>query len=823
MENRNRVFSSAKFISFRPMKKPFLIILFISYSIFSHAQYKEGNGNEMCWWYDKPATKYWEGLPIATGRFAAMIGGQMEVENIVFNDETLWSGGPYDPNNPNGPKVLANARKLILQRDYAEAHEEGMKLNSMPTNVQHYQPMGVLSISFNENQHKSFANYKRKLSMDSAMVTITYMENGVKFKREMFASYPDQVIVMHITADRPGSINLTAGLSSLQPSAQTAIKKGDLVMHGTNTQLKGDGYDSAPVPAALRWSARIKAFVDGGTVTYSRKEGETGDIIKVAKANSVTLLLAGATSWKSWNDVSADENERCNTYISKAATYKYKELKQRHLNDYMPLFASCRLDLGGGSAGLFNTTERMEKLRAGDADPLYIAQYFQYGRYLLLAGAREGTLAFNNHNMWLDNMEGRWQGRWTLNINIQECYWPVESTNLSRLNQSLLTFTEQLAQAGRRTAKELYNCRGWVAHHGTDVWFNTAPTDRNREATLWPMGGAWLMQQLYDHFQYDPDKKYLERIYPLLAGASEFFLDYLITDSATGYLVTCPSTSPENDFLTDDGKVAAITMGSTLDNELLRNLFGHTIAAAKMLGKDTVLCRELENAYKRLPPFKIGKFGQLQEWMEDVKENDIGHRHISHLFASYPDDAITIRKTPELAEGVRVVLQRRGDINMGWSGAWKINQHARLEEPEAAYKILIPMLTDVSIHPRVEDSRITPSFEGNQGIQGITAGIAEMLMQSHSGEISLLPALPLEWPKGSVTGLRGRGNYTIGIQWDKKQLNNATLVSGITQTCRLRTRKAVKIFLNGRNIAAQQVEKDLYVFKVTAGKKYKIL
>jgi alpha-L-fucosidase 2 len=805
------------------MKGPFLILLFATSALFSHAQHKKVDDNEMCWWYDKPATKYWEGLPVATGRFAAMIGGKITEEDIVFNDETLWSGGPYDPNNLNGPQILAESRKLILERNYVKANEEAMKLNSMPPSVQHYQPMGILNISSDDQQPDVVTHYKRKLSMDSAVVTITYSENGVNFKREIFASYPDQVIVMHITADKPGSISLKIGLRSLQPSAKTKIVNGDLVMDGANTQLTGAGYDATPVPAALKWQARLKSSIDGGTGTYGKEEGTTGDIVKIDHANSVTLVLAGATSWKSWNDVSADEKARCDGYITKAAAYTYNELKQRHLNDYMPLFASCKLDLGGGAAGLLNTTGRMEKIKAGAADPLYIAQYFQYGRYLMLAGAREGTLAFNNHNMWLNNMEGRWQGRWTLNINLEECYWPVESTNLARLNQSLLLFTEQLAQAGRRTATELYNCRGWVAHHGTDIWFNTAPTDRNREASIWPMGGAWLMQQLYDHYQYHSDKSYLERIYPLLRGSCEFFLDYLITDSATGYLVTCPSTSPENNFLTDDGKIGAVTMGSTMDNELLRNLFSHTIAAAKTLGKDQDLCSELENAYKRLPPLKIGKFGQLQEWMEDVKENDIGHRHISHLFASYPDDAITLRKTPELAQAVRVVLQRRGNINMGWSGAWKINQHARLEEPEEAYKILIPMLTDVSIHPRAEDSRITPSFEGNQGIQGITAGIAEMLMQSHSGEISLLPALPSEWPKGRITGLRGRGDYTIDIQWDNRRLSNATLVSGITQTCYLRTRSAVRILLNGRIIPAKQIEKNLYIFGVAAGKKYKII
>jgi len=624
------------------MKRLFLIGVVVACAMLSYAQHGRLNGNEMCWWYDKPATKYWEGLPVATGRFAAMIGGKTGEEDIVFNDETLWSGGPYDPNNLDGPQILANVRKLILEKNYVEANEEAMKLNSMPTSVQHYQPMGILTISFDDDRRDSVSNYKRKLSMDSAVVTITYKENGVNFKREIFASYPDQVIVVHLTADKPGSIDIKAGFGSLRPSAQKKIVDGDLVMNGTNN-------------AALRWSARLKSIVDGGTVTY----GKEGDVIQINRADSVTLLLAGATSWKSWNDVSANEKARCDQYIAKAANYKYTELERRHLRDYMPLFASCKLDLGGGAAGLLTTTERMEKIKAGVADPLYIAQYFQYGRYLMLAGAREGTLAFNNHNMWLDNMEGRWQGRWTLNINLEECYWPVESTNLARLNESLLLFTEELAQAGRRTARELYNCRGWVAHHGTDIWFNTAPTDRNREATIWPMGGAWLMQQLYDHFQYDPDKKYLERIYPLLKGSSEFFLDYLIADPGTGYLVTCPSTSPENSFVAADGKPAAVTMGSTMDNELLRNLFGHTISAARILGKDRGLCAELENASKRLPPFRIGKFGQLQEWMEDVQETDTGHRHISHLFASYPDDAITLRKTPGLAEAVRVVLGRR--------------------------------------------------------------------------------------------------------------------------------------------------------------------
>lgn len=787
-----------------------------------NAKVNPSQSNEMCWWYDKPATKYWEGLPIATGRFAAMVGGKIDKEDIVFNDETLWTGGPYNPNNPDGPQITANVRKLVLEKKYTQAIDEAMKLSSKPISVQHYQPMGILNIGFEQHDEKAVTNYKRKLSMDSALVSVSYTINGVNYKREVFASYPDQVLVMRITASKPGSINLTASLSSLQSTAETSLMGGDIIMTGGTGELSKGSYKDGVIPAKMKWQARLKATADGGIISYAKEDGKTGDVIKIKQANSVQFILAGATNWKNWNDVSADEKLRCNTYVNNAAALKYTDLLKRHLTDYMPLFASCKINLGGGDAGKINTTARMDNLRAGGQDPLYIAQYFQYGRYLLLADAREGTLAFNNHNIWLNNLEGRWQGRWTLNINIQECYWPVENTNLSRLNESLLYFTEQLAQAGKRTAKELYNCNGWVAHHGTDVWFNTAPTDRNKEASVWPMGGAWLMQSLYDHYEYHPDKKYLARIYPLLKGSAEFFLDYLITDPASGYLVTSLSTSPENSFYTEDGKVGTITMGSTMDNELLHNLFTHCIEAADILKLDVAFRGKLQAAIKKLPPFKIGQFGQLQEWLYDYKETDPGHRHISHLFASYPDDQITLRKTPELARAVNVVLQRRGNINMGWSGAWKINQHARFEDAEDAYKVLVPMLTDVSIHPRAEDSRITPSFEGNQGIQGVTAGIAEMLMQSHSGEISLLPALPKAWPTGSITGLRGKGDYSIDINWQNERLATANITSGIAQTCRLRSKTPVKILLDGKTVSSRK-ENGVYVFKVAPNKKYQIV
>jgi len=448
--------------------------------------------DEMSWWYNKPATKYWEGLPVGTGRFAGMIPGKTSDEVIPFNDETLWTGGPYDPNNPDGPEIVKNIRKYVLEKEWVAANKEAEKLSGRPMSVQYYQPMGRLNVQFPGHDEDKVEKYIRKLSMDSALITVSYQLGGVNYKREIFASYPDQVIVMRLTASKKGSIDVNAWLSSLQPSATIHLENNVIVMEGTTIENTTNPYSLRILPAQMKWQSRLKIIQKGGNLI--KGSGDEGNKIMVRNATSVTMILAGATNWKNWNDVSENENEKCNEYISKASQYTFAQLKERHIKDYFPLFHSCKIDLGKNENSRFSTTERMDKLRAGEDDPLYISQYFQYGRYLLLAGARENTMAFNNHNIWLDDMEGRWRGRWTLNINLEECYWPVESTNLPNINESLLLFVENLAKAGARTANELYGCRGWTAHHGTDIWFNTAPTDGNPQYATWPMGGAWLMQ-----------------------------------------------------------------------------------------------------------------------------------------------------------------------------------------------------------------------------------------------------------------------------------------------------------------------------------------
>jgi alpha-L-fucosidase 2 len=790
-------------------------------SLYSQKNNREVMQDEMCWWYNKPATKYWEGLPIGTGRFAGMVSGKTSEEVIPFNDETLWTGGPYNPNNPNGPEILKNIRKYVLEKDWVSADKEAEKLSSDPISVQYYQPMGRLHIQFPGHDEGKVEKYIRKLSMDSALVTVSYHLNGVNYKREVFASYPEQVIVMRLKSNKKGAIDINVWLSSLQPSATIHFENDVIVMEGTTIENTANPYSLRILPAQMKWQSRVKIFQEGGSL--ARGSGEDRNKIIVKNANAVTLILAGATNWKNWNDISENEKEKCAEYISRASYYTYTQLKERHLKDYLPLFHSCKIDLGKNRNSELNTTQRMDMLRAGENDPLYISQYFQYGRYLLLAGARENTLAFNNHNIWLDDLEGRWRGRWTLNINIEECYWPVESTNLPDINESLLLFVKNLAEAGARTAKELYGCRGWTAHHGTDIWFNTAPTDGNPQYATWPMAGAWLMQQLFDHYEYCCDTSYLNRIYPLLKGATEFFLDFLITDPETGWLVTCPSTTPENSFATDNEEICSISMGTSMDNQLIRNLFRNCITACKVLNTDSERRQKLENDLTRLPPHQVGRYGQLQEWLYDFKEAEPTHRHLSHLFAAYPDDDITLRKTTELARAVSVVLERRGDINLGWSGAWKINLHARLEEPQSAYNILRNMLTDVSIHPRPEDSQITPSFEGNQAIQGVTAGIAEMLMQSHSSEISLLPALPDEWEDGGIQGLVARGGYNVTIFWHSGKLTRALIFSKFDNKCRIRTKTSAKILLDGKEIKTYSPEQNVFEFNTEAGKLYEIM
>jgi alpha-L-fucosidase 2 len=509
-------------------------------------------------------------------------------------------------------------------------------------------------------------------------------------------------------------------------------------------------------------------------------------------------------------------------------------LKQRHIFDYQPLFRACRLDLGGVEAASEDTTTRMDQIRAGAKDPFYTSQYFQYARYLLIADSRPGTMAFNNHNIWLDDLKGRWRGRWTLNINIQECYWPAETTGLQSTVEPLLSLIQDLAASGARTARGNYGARGWTAHHGTDVWMNTAMTDRVFHGMA-PLMGVWLTQHLWEHYLYNPNPDYLRRIYPLLKGAAEFGLDMLVEEPTHGWLVPSPSGSPENGFVLVNGRALlrdgkpnpengvrnSITMGVAMDNQLLRDVFTWTLEAARSLHIDESLQAELTAALPRLAPHLVRDDGTLMEWLKPWKEFDPKHRHVSHLYAFYPSNQITRRGTPKLTEAVRKTLQIRDDP-AGWTGAWKINLHARLGDAERCYEVIRHMQTSISKHPAPEDSDRVPSMEGNQAIQGFAAGIVEMLMQSHAGEIELLPALPKAWSQGSIKGLRARGGYNLDLAWSEGRLTKAEVRPTITGVLRLRTQQPITVMSADMPVAVKAVEEGLFEFPVTAGQTYTV-
>lgn len=744
----------------------------------------------MKWWYPEPAARYWEGLPLSNGRLAAMVYGRTRDELIPLNEESLWSGAPYDPNNPVGRNALPEIRRLLLAGEYVKAQALCEELLSRPRSVQHYQPLGELRMRF-EAEGGATA-YRRELDMDSAIARVTYTAGGVRFTREVFASYPDQALVIRVTADKPGGVSFAARLASIQPSARSVNTGSDGIEMSGTAQTVTAGASAAPViPAKTRWCARLRVVPEGGTLAPCRIAGDadrTAACVAISGANAATVILSAATSYKNWQDTSGDPKALAAARVA-AARKPYPELLSRHLRDWQPQFRATRLDLGGHEAARLDTTTRIERLRNGAVDPLFTSQYFQYGRYLLLAVSRPGTLPFNNHNVWLDNMEGRWQGRWTLNINLEECYWPAENANMAQTMDALLEFTENLSKPGARTATELYGCRGWVAHHGTDVWLNTAPTDGTGPG-IWPTGGAWLVNQLWEHYAFQPDAACLKRLYPLLKGASEFFLDFLIEEPKHHWLVTAPTVSPENSFFTPSGVRSQVCFGPTSDNQLLRDLFDHTAEASKALGVDPELRVQVQAARKRLPPEHIGRFGQIQEWLEDFDEPEVTHRHLSQLYGFFPSSQITLRTSPELAKAVRIALERRTDQNLGWSGAWKINLYARLGEGDHASGILRKMLTDISLHPAKEDSDRVPSFEGNQAIQGVAAGIVEMLLQSHEGEIDLLPALPKAWPSGSVSGLRARGGFMVDLVWELGDLTSVRVVSTSGKQCTLRYRQS---------------------------------
>ncbi len=771
-------------------------------------------------WYTHPAEKWENALPVGNGRLGAMVFGRTDEEILQLNEDTYWSGGPYSTTVPGGHQALPEIRALLFDGQLIKAHRLfGRHLMGYPVEQQKYQSLGNLVLTFPGGG--AVSNYRHQLDLDTAIATTTYERGGVRYRRDVFCSPVDQVIVVRIVSEPAGRVSVDVQLRGDRNQAHSNYATDYFRMDGDGPQglvLRGKSADYLGVAGRLRFTARLRAAAEGGSTVID------DDRMVIRNATTVTVRLAAATNFVNYTDVSGDADARVDATMAAAQARTYETIQAAHVAEHQRLFRRVAFNLPATPHAALPTDERLRTFD-GANDPSLAGLLFQYGRYLLISSSRPGTQPANLQGIWNKDMNPMWDSKYTTNINTEMNYWPAEVGNLSELAEPLFRMIRELTDQGAGVARELYGAGGWAFHQNTDIWRVAAPMDGPNWGGF-ATGGGWLATHLWEHYRFTGDKGFLAEYYPVLRGSAEFFLDFLVPHPTYGWLVTNPSTSPENfplapgnnrffDEVTGSmSNGTALVAGSAIDTQIVGDVFAAVADAAEVLGIDQELRARVLDARSKLAPMRIGMKGDLQEWLEDWGQREQSHRHISQLYGLFPGSHISPRRTPDLAAASRVVLEQRGLVGNGWASAWKAASWARLLDGDKAMENVV-----YAVKTYTTDSLFSICSRALQvdGAFGMTAALAELVLQSHEHELALLPALPAAWPAGQVAGLRARGGFDVALAWERHGLTRAEITSRLGGTCRVRTGAPVRVRAGGRPVATSQPAPGVVEFTTHAG------